>query len=285
MVEEAEHYRREVYIMTDRESRAVKVTPADDKALHIVRLTDEAIAVTLANVRQAEVLVTRVLEKGIDYGRTPGTPQDGLWDPGASKLINAFNCYPEYKLLHKVEEDNLISTTFEVYLISRDTGLIVGGGIGSCSTRETKYKYRWVADPKNYGYTEEQVATLKTKVNGETTRYRIANPEHGELVNTIDKMAAKRGDVDAAESLPGVKGALRKLFGGKAPPPVKKEKVTDWNIFWATARNLGLKNDAVHNLLGVNTMKDWLDTGRTLDDAIRTLAEKLAERDASVKEE
>lgn len=266
-------------------SKAISVSSSDENMLPMVRLTDEAIAVTVANMRQAEALVAQVLEKGIDYGRTPGTPQDGLWDPGASKLINAFNCYPEYKVLHKVEEDNIISTTFEVYLVSRGTGHIVGCGIGSCSTRETKYKYRWVPDPENYGYSEEQMATLKTRVDGEATKYRIANPEYGELVNTIDKMAAKRGDVDAAESLPGVKSALRKLFEGKAHKPATKEKVTDWNTFWSTARNLGLSNDAVHNLLGVNTMKDWTGTGRTLDDAIRTLAEKLAQRNADQKKE
>ena len=242
----------------------------------LVKLSDVAIETIAYNMTQAEKLVFRVLEKDIDYGRLPGIPQEGLWDPGASKIINAFNSYPDYKILHRIEEDGLISYTIQSLIMSRDIQQIVGTGIGACSTRETKYKYRWVPDPQNYGYSEEMIKTLKTKTkntrDGPVVEYRIENPEYGELVNTVAKMAAKRADVDAAQSLPGVGSALRKLFqgGDKAGP--------NWNTFWSQVQAMGLKESDAHELLKVKSMKEWLASGRSLSDAIRVLAERLAER-------
>lgn len=233
----------------------------------LIRLNDVNIETIQHNMMMAEKLVMTVLEREIDYGRLPGTPQDGLWDPGASKIINAWNSYPDYTVLHRVEEDGLISYTILSHIVSRETHDIVGSGIGACSTRETKYKYRWIPDPQNYGYTPEQIKTLKVKDN----KYRIENPEYGELVNTVAKMAAKRADVDAAQSLPGVGSALRKLFqGGRSQP--------DWNTFWSQVQSLGLKETDVHDMLGVASMKDWIAQGKTLHQAIATLATKLTER-------
>lgn len=241
-----------------------------------IMLTDLDIATITFNMQQAEKLVTNVLDKEVDYGRTPGTPQDSLWDPGASKIMNAFNSYPDYKILHKLEEDGLISTTIQSILINRESGQVVGTGIGSASTRETKYKYRWVLDPQNYGYSPDQVKTLKVRLDGNQTKYRITNPEYGELVNTIDKMAAKRADVDAAESLPGVKSALRRLFEGKG----QARKQPDWEGFWGRVRQMGLLERDIHEMLDVKSLNDWLKLGKTLDDAIKTVAEKLAARGA-----
>lgn len=239
-----------------------------------IRLTDVGIETIQHNMMMAERLVMTVLERDIDYGRLPGTPQDGLWDPGASKIINAWNSYPDYTVLHHVEEDGLISYTIVSHIISRETHEVVGSGIGACSTRETKYKYRWVPDPENYGYTPEQIKTLKTKGKrtreGEIIEYRIENPEYGELVNTVAKMSAKRADVDAAQSLPGVGSALRKLFQGKSQP--------NWNTFWSQVQAMGLKESDAHEILGVTSMKDWVAQGKGLNLAIQVLATKLTER-------
>jgi hypothetical protein len=242
----------------------------------LVKLTDIAIETITRNIKQAERMVTGVLERDIDYGRLPGTPQPGLWDPGASKILNAFNTYPDYRVLHHVEEDNLISYTIQSVLISRDNQMVVGTGIGACSTREAKYKYRWVPDPANYGYSEEEIKTLKLKDG----KYRIANPEYGELVNTVAKMAAKRADVDAAQSLPGVGSALRKLFTGKTAVGgnAEKESSPNWSSFWSQVSALGLSENDVHYELGVDSMMQWLANGKTLNQAIEVLSQNLASR-------
>lgn len=241
----------------------------------VIKLTDVAIETIAHNIKQAERLVFEVLEEDVDYGRLPGIPQEGLWNPGASKINNAFNTYPDYKVLHHVEEDGLISYTMQSILISRDSQQVVGTGIGAASTREPKYKYRWVPDPKNYGYSDEGIKTLKFKDG----KYRILNPEYGELVNTMAKMAAKRADVDAAQSLPGVASALRKLFTGAGAKP--KTDTPKWDTFWGEVGALGLSEERVHQMLGVKSMKDWLSSGRSLNQAIEVLSAKLTQEGAA----
>lgn len=235
-----------------------------------LELTDVAIEHIERNIKMAERLVVNVLEKDIDYGRTPGTSQDGLWDPGAAKIMAAFNCYPNHEILHHQDEDNIISWTIQANIINRETQLVVGTGVGAASTKETKYKYRWVYDPQNYGYSEEEIKTFKLKDG----KYRIPNPEYGELVNTLLQMAAKRAECDAVKSLPGVGSTLRKLFTGKKGE-FEKEK-PNWQTFWGEVSALGLSEDDVHQLLGIKSMKDWLSKGKNLNDAVKTLAQKLA---------
>jgi len=241
----------------------------------MIKLTDVAIATISHNIKQSERLVFSVLEREVDYGRLPGIAQGGLWDPGASKIMNAFNTYPDYKVLHHVEEDDLISFTIQSILISRESQMVVGTGIGAASTKEIKYKYRWVPDPQNYGYSDEEIKTLKVK----DSKYRITNPEYGELVNTMAKMAAKRADVDAVQSLPGVGSALRKLFTGKSSN--EKPQPPNWKTFWTQVSALGLSEDDVHRMLGVKSMKDWLSAGKSLNEAIQVLSDKLAQQGAA----
>lgn len=259
--------------LAKREEETRELVKAEAKVP--IRLTEVGIETIQHNMMMAEKLVMTVLERDVDYGRLPSTPQDGLWDPGASKIINAWNSYPDYTVLHHVEEDGLISYTILSHIISRESHEVVGSGIGACSTRETKYKYRWVPDPVNYGYTPEQIKALKTKTKrtreGEIIDYRIENPEYGELVNTVAKMSAKRADVDAAQSLPGVASALRKLFQGGRKQP-------DFTAFWGQVHAMGLKDSDVHEMLDVASMKDWIAQGKTLNQAIATLAAKLTER-------
>jgi phage recombination protein Bet len=50
----------------------------------------------------------------------------------------------------------------------------------------------------------------------------------------------------------------------------------DWNAFWSRAQQLGLSKDRVHELLGM-TIEQWIDHGKTLEEAIDLISERLAE--------
>ena len=221
-------------------------------------------------------MVKDLLIKGVDYGRIPGTPSDSLWDPGASQIISAFSCYVgERRFLKFEDSDTKISVCVEVPLISRETGKAVATGVGAASTLETKYKYRWVKDPGELGYIGEAMADLKTKSDGRgETLYRIPNPEYSELLNTIVKMASKRAEVDAAESLPGVASVLRQMFSGVIakgqPAPAQKANDT-WTRFWGEVRRLGLTQEEAYIRLSVASMKEWLNSGHSIEEALDTL--------------
>lgn len=255
------------------ENRSVVVT---DEQLQPVTLDERSITSVAQNVKMAEKMVMSILEREIDYGQTPGTQGMGLWDAGASKVMAAFNCYPDHQVLFQTEEENLISWCIQVQLISRQTQQIVGCGIGAASTKETKYKYRWVPDPQNYGYNDEEIAKFKTREKRPgVVEYRILNPEYGELVNTLFQMAAKRAEVDAARGMPGVASALKKLFLGKIKPEEGDGDIT-MGQFWGYCNNLGIEEGAVHSILGVESVNDWIKQGKTLRAAKQKIAASIA---------
>lgn len=233
------------------------------------RITAASIEQTEQSIALLQGMVRDLLIRGVDYGRIPGTPQDSLWDPGASQIIGAFNCFPGERRILKFEDtDTKISVCLEVPIISRETGIVATTGVGAASTLETKYKYRWVDDPPQWGYDEDSMKTLKTKIDKNKTLYRIPNPEHSELLNTIVKMASKRAEVDGAESLPGVASVLRRMFSREKPPAREGPR---WDRFWGEVSRLGLTEDEVHQKLRVASMKDWLSSGKSLDQALDIL--------------
>lgn len=251
------------------------------------RITPEAIQETMQSIALLQEMVRDLLIRGIDYGRIPGTPQDSLWDPGASQIISAFNCYPGERRMIKLEDSaEKIVACVEVPIISRATGQVVSTGIGAASTMETKYKYRWVASPQEWGYDEAAIKTLKTKLSkddegNEVTLYRISNPEHSELLNTIVKMASKRAEVDGAESLPGVSSVLRQMFSPKKFTKGSERGEYEgpvWQRFWGEVRRLGYTDQEAHTFLGVVSMKVWLSNGRSLDEALNILRGKESEK-------
>lgn len=229
---------------------------------------------SLALLRQ---LTKNVLKKGRDYGTVPGVPGDFLWDPGASTIIGAFKCHPgERRILNLRDDSEIIAVVMEVPLIQFDTGQEVGSGIGAASTKETKHKYRWVDDPIDWGYNEDTLKTLKTKQEYGRLRFRIPNPEHGELLNTIIKMASKRAEVDGAQGLPGVGSALKELFD---PKQQQTRPEPDWAGFWGKIAQMGLAEDDVHRLLKVKSVTDWIIQGKTLEQAIKVIAKGLADEE------
>jgi hypothetical protein len=243
-----------------------------------VSITENSVAMTVNNVQMAEKMVSEVLEKDIDYGQTPGTQGMGLWDAGASKIMAAYNCYPEHHVLEHTEEEDLIAWCIQVSLINRNTGAVIGSGIGSASTRETKYKYRWVYDPENYGYGTDEIKKLKTRSSGKSLQYRVLNAEVGELSNTLFQMASKRAEVDASRGMPGVASALKKLFAGGITHEEPAGQDIDWSGFWGECNRMGLDEPTVHELLGVKSVNDWVTTGGTKKGALVFIQRKLDQR-------
>jgi|GEM_PF-2936945 len=239
-----------------------------------LELSQASIEVTKQNIKLCEQLVSDVLEREIDFGRIPGVPTAFLWDSGAAKIMSAFNCYPDYKVIDVTIQVPHIRYTIACYLINRKTQQVIATGIGAAYTKEVKHRYRWVADPEKEGISPKG---LKRKSDG---KYRVPNPDTEDLLNTIAKMAAKRADVDATQSLPGVAAALRKLFLGR-PTALKTEGQSElgsgekptWRWFAAKLQTLGVTRNQAREILRVNSIKnDWVGVqGRTLEDAYETI--------------
>jgi hypothetical protein len=245
-------------------------------------VTPEYINQTKQSLALLREMIKDVMVEGRDYGSVPGVPEEFLWDPGASQIVAAFNCrIGSPTVLNQVMTDTLIAVVLEVPIISFQTKEVVAVCVGAASTSEVKHKYRNVRKDElaDWGYvTDEQVKTLKSKRDKwNNVKYRIPNPEPGELLNTIWKIAFKRGRVGAAQLLPGVSAALREKFAKPAAGSRRQEQkgTSDWDVFWAKTKQMGLESDQVHGYLKVKSMKEWVATGQDLDQALAVLAHQM----------
>jgi hypothetical protein len=252
-----------------------------------VRFSPEALDTMRQDLELLGDYVQSVLEREVDYGTIPGVPQPFLWEPGADKILAAFNCYPRPQVLKEEidEGKRLITYIVCAEVVSRESGQVVATGIGVASTREGKYGARWVENPQDYGY---DPAALRRRRNRKTERieFRMPNPDWADLVHTLLQMAYKRAKVDAVQGLPGASSALRRLFqgrparGGAAPageepaepwpgePGENAGGQPNWRGFWGEMNRLGILPDKVHEVLGVRSLKDdWVAGGRTLEEA------------------
>ena len=97
-------------------------------------------------------------------------------------------------------DDGHYTVRYRVHLVSMRSGEIVADGEGSCSTKESKYAYRWVKDRDIPGNID--TATLVTRSGQWGRQYRMPNPDLADHYNTVLKMAYKRAIVAAALCLP-----------------------------------------------------------------------------------
>ena len=112
----------------------------------------------------------------------------------------------EYDILEKVEdyEKEIFAYTVKCTLLKGN--IKVTEGLGSCNSKEDKYRWRWVYESDLPPGVDKE--SLKKKVYGNTTKYRIENDDICSQANTILKMAKKRAQIDATLTV----AALSEIF-------------------------------------------------------------------------
>lgn len=235
-------------------------------------------------------LLMRVLKKGRDYDKIPGTKKDTLLQPGAERSAAAYGLAPVFEIAdQEIDHDRPISYikrswewgkkkgekiwtedpgqseglyryVLRCQLVHRESGVVVGSGVGSCSTMESKY---------------------------------IDRPR--DLENTVLKMAKKRAYVDSVLTTLGLHDQFKQdiednpeVFGaGNAAPagPILerevgfgKHKGSTWGqlvkddpdyVKWAAA-NLDKLSAAEKKAL-----IEALETGDRTRDALRSVTNDI----------
>ncbi|WP_298578744.1 hypothetical protein [uncultured Olegusella sp.] len=132
-------------------------------------------------VNAIQYLMKDVLQEGTHYGTIKGCgPKPTLLQAGAEKIAYMFHFVPTYTIDREDYDGGHRSYDVTCTLTNRDTGQVMGYGVGECSTLESKYRYRWT------GYNEN--------------RRKEENPDIADVWNTVKKMAKKRAFVDAVKS-------------------------------------------------------------------------------------
>lgn len=89
--------------------------------------------------------VQEVMVDGKDFGKIPGVDKPSLLKPGAEKLCNFFGLAPTFEEVRCTEKwDGEEPFFFYRYRCSLWRGdRLIGSGIGSANSHESKHRYRW----------------------------------------------------------------------------------------------------------------------------------------------
>lgn len=163
-------------------------------ALSIIDTVEiDTIANTMAKIQQMQAVVQKTLKVEHDYGKVPGTTKPTLLKPGGEKICMLFGLNPEYEFLQTTEDYDKEFFTYNIRCTLFRNGQPVAQGVGSCNSKEKKYRFINVDEiPESYMGPTEQITDKYGRV-----KYKINNPDICSLVNTILKMAKKRAFIDA----------------------------------------------------------------------------------------
>ena len=156
----------------------------------------------VAQVSLIQHIMKTVMKEDEHYGTIPGTDKPTLLKPGAEKLCLTFHLEPDYEIIREVREKSFISYTVKCILYPMKVS-----GIGSCNSRETKYRYR--SDntgrpvPKEYWQDRDSsiLGGSQFKARKKDKQWvifqMVENDNPWDLDNTLIKMACKRALVAA----------------------------------------------------------------------------------------
>jgi hypothetical protein len=161
-----------------------------------------------------------VMKEGEHYGKIPGCgDKPALLKPGAEKLSLTFRLAPKYQIKKTDLPNNHREYEITCRLVHINTGQVFGEGVGSCSTMESKYRWResqrkcpkcgaaaiikgkaeygggWLCFQKKGGC-NAKFKDYDQTIEGQTLG-RVENPDIADQYNTVLKMAKKRAHVDA----------------------------------------------------------------------------------------
>lgn len=183
---------------------------ADQQFNQLAPLSVDEVVQQTAHVHE---LLSRVMHEGEHYGTIPGTQKPTLYQPGAEKLCVLFRVRPEFEVERNDLRDDHREYEVKCRLIHIPSGNAVGEGVGNCSTKESKYRYRKNAVdtgekiPEDYRvnkakYRKQGYGAKKIGGEWKWMHYEEGeNPDIADTYNTVLKMARKRAFVDAVKTM------------------------------------------------------------------------------------
>jgi hypothetical protein len=174
----------------------------------------------IAQAKAVQTVMKSVMKEDVHYGIVPGSKKPSLYKPGAEKLCMVFRLRPEFI----IERENLpnghreYEITCNLYSIA--SGILVGQGVGCCSTMASKYRYRNAGRTCPLCKAEDTIIKGKEEYGGGWVCFarkggcgkkwvdddpaiidqhpgKVEHPDPADYYNTIKKMSKKSAMIDA----------------------------------------------------------------------------------------
>lgn len=149
-----------------------------------------------AQINQIQEVMRKVMKPDVHYGKIPGCQKESLYKAGSEVLLTTFHISVE-PIVEDMSDNDVCR--YRVTAIGRhqQTNVIIGYGIGECSTNEEKYKWRRAVCDEEYDEAPVNMRRIKFgkwNNNVQKTKQIRTNPD--DLANTALKMAKKRAQID-----------------------------------------------------------------------------------------
>lgn len=191
---------------------------ATTESAALARPDELSVQEIVARVSKVKEVQREVMKDGVHFGKVPGIDKPALMKPGAEILGMAFRLAAKFVLTETFDGPHL-TIKAECNLLHAPTGMFLGQGFGSCSTRESKYAWRkgertcpecgksciikgkveygggWLCFAKKGGC-GTKFADDEASITSQQTG-RIPNEDVADCYNTVLKMAIKRAHVAA----------------------------------------------------------------------------------------
>lgn len=164
--------------------------------------------------------VKELMKDGVDYGAVPGTDKPTLLKPGAEKLTTFFGLTPRFTTIKECEDwtgaqnggEPFFYYWFRCHLYRGDT--LVAEADGSCNSRESKYRWRWVSEEDiPPGWDKDKLKVRK----GTVTEFMFAI-DKAETGGKYGKPAEYWQQFDDAMKAGTARAVTRKTRSGKELP-------------------------------------------------------------------
>jgi hypothetical protein len=149
-----------------------------------------------AQVGLIQRVMKAVMKRDTHYGVIPGTQKPTLYKAGSEVLLTTFRIAVELSVDDLSVADEV---RYRVRVTGRHqgSGIVVGMGIGECSSSEEKYRWRNVVCQQEYDEAPDDRRRLKW-ARGRDEPY--SRPQirtvPADVANTVLKMAKKRAQID-----------------------------------------------------------------------------------------
>ena len=148
-------------------------------------------------VNVIQEVMRAVMKEGVHYGIIPGCDKPSLYKPGSEILLATFQIAPSIEV-EDLSTDDSIRYRVRVVGTHGPSGVLLGEGIGECSSNEAKYKWRKAYDDEFNATPENRRRVTFGKYKNKQVR-----TEPADMANTILKMAKKRAQVDMTLTVTG----------------------------------------------------------------------------------
>jgi hypothetical protein len=236
-------------------SANMQVTKFENAVPAIMSATD-----IKAQVNLIQDVMKTVMKDGEHYGVIPGCgAKPALLKAGAEKLSLTFRLSPRFEIQKVEMAGGHVNFQITCNIFNIQTEQFLGSGVGSCSTMESKYRFRtgpgestgkpvpreyWDTRKENPAGAQALIGgrghTTKKDENGTWMIFRqgerVEHDNPADFYNTVLKMAKKRAHVDAILTVTAASDIFAQdieenpeLFGGSAPTqaqPVHHEDVS-----------------------------------------------------------